>query len=230
MLMDTILIVDHNKDVLDTLTEGLEIYKSQFEVITASNGTEAINILNEHAISLVVTELMMPEIGGLQLIAYMTKNFQAIPCVVMVRPGTIKTGSTSIWESVLRWIEKPFKIKEIAASIIDGLDLLDEGGTRNGIALSSFLPLIEMEQMSCLVKVRSATNDSGLLYFEKGIIWNVSYRELELNEAVIEMLTWDKVEISFMAMPGKKYEQRIFSDLKTLIAESRQRSEKLNNA
>jgi CheY-like chemotaxis protein len=228
--MDTILIVDDNKDALDTLAEGLEIYKSQFKVMTASNGSEAIKILTENTISLVVTKLMMPEIGGFQLIAYMTRNFQAIPCIVMAGPGTAKKGSAPMWEGVLRCIEKPFMIKEIAALIIDGLDLLDEGATRNGIALSSFSPLIEMEQMTCILKIRSATNDSGLLYFERGIIWSASCRELEPKEAAIEMLTWDKVKISFLAQPGKKYGQRIFSNLKTLIAEARKRSEKLKNA
>jgi CheY-like chemotaxis protein/predicted regulator of Ras-like GTPase activity (Roadblock/LC7/MglB family) len=224
--MDTILIVDDNKKVLDTLTEGLEIYKSQFEVVMASDGAEAIKILNEHTISLVVTDLMMPNIGGLQLIAYMTKNFQAMPCIVMIGAGTEKKDDNFMWEGVLRCIEKPFKIKEIAALIIDGLDLLDEGATRDGIDLSSFLPLIEMEQVSCLLKIRSATTDSGLLSFEKGIIWGASYRGLELEEAAIEMLTWYKVEISFLEQSTKKCEQRIFSDLKTLIAEARQRKEK----
>lgn len=228
--MDTILIVDDNKEALDTLAEDLEIYKSQFKVMTASNGSEAIKILTEHTISLVVTKLIMPEIGGFQLIAYMTRNFQAIPCIVMAGSKTGITGSTSRWEGVLRCIEKPFMIKEIAALIIDGLDLLDEGATRCGIDLSSFSRLIEMEQMTCLVKIRSATNDSGLLYFKRGIIWSASCRELEPKEAAIEMLTWDKVKISFPAQPGKKYGQRIFSNLKTLIAEARQRSEKLKNA
>jgi CheY-like chemotaxis protein len=228
--MDTILLVDDNKDALDALAEGLEIYNSQFKVLTSSNGSEAINILNDHIISLVVTKLMMPEIGGFQLIAYLTRNFQTIPCIAMVRPGIAKPDSSSMWEGVLRCIEKPFLIKEIAALIIDGLDLLDEGATRNGIALSSFSPLLEMEQMTCTIKIRSATNDSGLLCFERGNIWNASCRDLEPEEAAIEMLTWGKVEISFLAQTGKKYGQRIFSNLKTLIAEARHRSEKLNNA
>jgi CheY-like chemotaxis protein len=224
--MDTILIVDDNKDVLDILTQGLEIYKSQFEVVTASDGAEAVKILNKQPISLVVTDLVMPKIGGLQLIAYMTQNFQSIPCVVMVESGTLKIDNTLIFKGALNYIEKPFKIKEIAALIMNGLDLLDEGTTRNGIAISSFLLLIEMVQMSCAIKVRSTAFDNGLLYFEKGMIWHASYRKLEPEEAAIEMLTWNKVEISFLALSRKKYEQRIFSNLKTLIAKARQRNEK----
>jgi DNA-binding response OmpR family regulator len=224
--MDTILIVDDNKDVLDILTQGLEIYKSQFEVVTASDGAEAVKILNKQSISLVVSDLMMPKIGGLQLIAYMTQNFQSIPCIVMVESGTLKIDDTLIFEDGLHYIEKPFKIKEIAALIMNGLDLLDEGATRNGIALSSFLLLIEMVQISCLIKIRSTAIDNGLLYFEKGMIGYASYRKLEPEEAAIEMLTWNKVEISFLALPKKKYEHRIFSNLKTLIEKARQRSEK----
>jgi CheY-like chemotaxis protein/predicted regulator of Ras-like GTPase activity (Roadblock/LC7/MglB family) len=224
--MDTILIVDDNKDVLDILTQGLEIYRSQFEVVTASDGAEAVKILNKQTISLVVSDLMMPNIGGLQLIAYMTQNFQAIPCIVMVESGTSKIDDTLVLEGALHCIEKPFKIKEIAALIMNGLDLLDEGATRNGIGISSFLLLIEMVQMSCLIKIRSTAIDNGLLYFERGMIWYASYRKLEPEEAAIEILTWNKVEISFLALPRKKYKQCVFSDLKTLIAKAREKSEK----
>jgi CheY-like chemotaxis protein len=220
--MDTVLIVDDNKDILDMLTEGLEIYKSQFRVITVSDGSEAIKILNEHKISLVVTDLMMPEIGGIQLIAYMTKNFQAIPCIAMAESG--RRRNVPSLKGALRCIQKPFKIKEIVSMIIEGLDLLDEGETRNGITVRSFLSLIEMEQLSCNLKIKSAITDSGSLFFEKGIIFNASYKELKAEEAAIEILSWNKVEISFMALPKKKVNQQIFSDLNTLIAKRRQKN------
>jgi predicted regulator of Ras-like GTPase activity (Roadblock/LC7/MglB family) len=145
----------------------------------------------------------------------------------MAGSGAAKIDDDFMRKGVLRCIEKPFKIKEIASLIIGGLDLVDEGATRNGIALSGFLALIEMEQLSCLLKIKSATTDSGLLYFERGIIWGGSFRELDPEEAAIEMLSWDKVEITFLALPKKKYERRIFSNLKTLIEKARQRKEKI---
>lgn len=220
--MDTILIVDDNEDILETLTEGLRLYKSQFSMITASDATQAIRLLNENKISLVATDLMMPEIGGLELIAYMTRNFPAIPCIVMSRFDNVESREFLFCEGVLRCIEKPFKIQEIASAIIEGLDLLDEGITRKGIALSSFLLLIEIDRLTCLLKVKSTTTGIGLLYFENGILFDATYRKLEPEEAAIVMLTWESVEISFLQSFPKKNERRIFSELNSLISEAGQ--------
>ncbi|MFO8084026.1 MAG: response regulator [Desulfobacterales bacterium] len=224
--MDKILVVDDNEDVLRTLTEGLELYKSQFRMISAADGSEAIELLNENKISLVITDLMMPKIGGLELISYMTRNFPAVPCIVMTRLDKMRSKEIFARQGVLRCIEKPFKIRQIGAAIIEGLDLLDEGITRNGIAVISFLPLVELEESTCLIKIKCAGNDSGFFYFEKGILFDASFRKLAPEQAAVEMLTWEGVEITFLPLPVKKVEKRIFSDLGTLISKARQIIEK----
>ncbi len=224
--MDKVLIVDDNEDVLESLTDGLEIYRSQFEVITAPDGSDAMKVLGEESISLVVTDLMMPKVGGLQLIAYMTKNYPATPVIVMTGYGTADVRDNILREGVLRYIEKPFHLKELASVIIEGLDLLDEGASLRGIAVSSFLPLIEMEQVTCLLQVKSATAGMGFFYFERGVLFDASLKKMKPERAALEMLTWEKVEISFLPLPSKKLEQRISSDLMSLVTEARRIKEK----
>jgi CheY-like chemotaxis protein len=229
-LMDKVLIVDDNADVLESLSEGLGIYNSQFEVLTARDGSDAIKLLGQHSISLLVTDLMMPGVGGLQLIAYLTKNFPATPIIVMTGYGTADIRDNLIQEEVLRYIEKPFHLKELASAIIEGLDMLDEGASLKGVAVSSFLPLIEMEQVTCLLQIKSPAEGSGLFYFEKGVIFDASCNKLKPELAAIKMLGWEKVEINFLSLPKKTLEQRIFSDLMSLISEARRRKENTNAA
>lgn len=220
------MVVDDNEEVLETLKDGLALYKSQFRIIAAADGMEAIKLLNEKNISLVLTDLVMPGIGGLELIAYMTRNFSALPCIVMTRLDGAQSKDGFSWQGVLRCIEKPFEIREIGAAIIEGLDLLDEGLTRRGIAVRSFLPLVEIDRSTCFLKIKSAAAGKGLFYFENGILFDASYGNLKADEAAIEMLTWEGGEITFLAVPLKKYERRIFSGLNTLIAEAGQSIEK----
>ncbi len=223
--MDKVLLVDDNVDVLDSLSEGLGIYSSQFEIVTASDGAGAIIILGQQRISLLVTDLMMPRVGGLQLIAYMTKNFPATPVIVMTGYGIADIRDNLIDAGILRFIEKPFHLKELASAIIEGLDMLDEGSSHKGVAAGSFLPLIEMERATCLLQIRSAIEGSGLFYFEKGVLFDASFKRMKPESAAIEMLGWEKVEISFLSPPKKTIEQRIFSDLMTLTSEARRRKE-----
>lgn len=224
--MDKILVVDDNEAVLEALTDGLVLYKSQFRMIPAADGMEAIKRLNENTISLVLTDLVMPGIGGLELIAYMTRNYRPLPCIVMTRFDGVQSKDSLTWQGVLRCIEKPFEIREVGAAIIEGLDLLDEGITGKGIALSSFLPLIEIERSTCFLKIKSAGAGKGLFYFENGILFDASCGNLKADEAAIEMLTWEGVEITFLTVPLKKYERRIFSDLNTLISAAGQSLDK----
>jgi hypothetical protein len=105
------------------------------------------------------------------------------------------------------------------------LDLLDEGVSLKGISASVFLPLIEMEQATCLLQIKSAAKGSGLFYFQKGVIFDASHKKMKPEMAAIEMLTWEKVEIGFLTLPEKRLEQRIFSDLMTLISESVRRKQ-----
>jgi len=76
------------------------------------------------------------------------------------------------------------------------LDELNSGaeGTLKGISLSSFLQLIEMEKKTCTLTVK-AKNQSGMLYFSKGDLLAASSQNLENEEAIYEMLCWEKIVI-----------------------------------
>lgn len=124
--MDKILIVDDDAEFLEYLKEGLQRYAGQFEVVTASNGEEAVDILKKIRISVLVTDLDMPGMDGRALLAYMEKNRPQIPCVAMTDPESpeIKDEASA---SVLKYIEKPFDFNQLFPVIIEGLDCLDEG-------------------------------------------------------------------------------------------------------
>lgn len=69
--------------VLLTFAEWLKWYNCNFNVLTACNGMQAVEILKCAVIDLLITDLKMPEMDGYELLAYVAKNHPRLPVIVM---------------------------------------------------------------------------------------------------------------------------------------------------
>ena len=125
--MDKVLIVDDDLESLNILKEGLQKYEGQFEVVTALDRKGAIEVLKRKPISVLVMDFVMPKVGGLELLSYMTKNHPQIPCIAMTDPNDTEIKKKAGRGNILRYIDKPPDFNELAGAIIEGLDFLDEG-------------------------------------------------------------------------------------------------------
>jgi len=125
--MDKVLIVGDNPEFLGILKEGLEKYKGQFEVLTASGGEKAIEVLKREHVSVLVTDFVKPKVDGPELLSHMTKNHPTTPCIVMTEHGSPKIETRADRKDAFRYVRKPFGCNELARAIIEGLDCLDEG-------------------------------------------------------------------------------------------------------
>ncbi len=65
-----VLIVDDNREMLLSLKDGLERYSDSFSLTIGVNGLQAMKILKEETISLVVTDLKMPRMDGFALLTH----------------------------------------------------------------------------------------------------------------------------------------------------------------
>jgi D-arabinose 5-phosphate isomerase GutQ/DNA-binding NarL/FixJ family response regulator len=218
-IMDKVLIVDDDELFLDIIKQGLQNYKSQFQVLTASDGVEAIEVLKREYISVLVTDLVMPKLDGLELLAHMTRTHPATPCIVMTGYGSPAIKKRAERGEILSYIEKPFDSNELAGAIIKGLDLSYEGDYLTGISVSSFLQIINMEKKTCYFEISSMDKRKGLFYFKEGIPYDALCDDLEGEDAAIEMISWDYAEFRFKSLPKEDVKQRIYENLTSLIME-----------
>jgi len=218
-IMDKVLIVDDDELFLDIIKQGMQHYKSQFKVLTAADGDEAIEVLNREYISVLVTDLVMPKLDGLELLAHMTRSHPATPCIVMTGYGSPAIKKRADRGEILSYIEKPFDSNELAGAIIKGLDLSYEGDYLTGISVSSFLQIINMEKKTCFFEISSMDKRKGLFYFKEGIPYDALCDDLEGEVAAIEMISWDYVEFRFKSLPKEDVKQRINENLTSLIME-----------
>ncbi len=220
--MKYVLIVDDEEQLLLTMQAGFEPYKDRFEVITASNGKEATSILGASRINLLVTDLKMPEMDGFELLAFTKNNFPEIPAIVMTAFGTPEIENQLGQAGLIRMLEKPVDFEELTQLILSILEHDSAGGVLTGISLPSFLQLIEMEQSTCLMEIKSADNGQGLLYFNKGALYDAVFGKLSGEEAAFKVLALDDVKISFRTLPSKKLKKRINMSLMNLLMKSAQ--------
>lgn len=125
--MDKVLIVDDDSIFLDRLREELQKYVRQFEVVTATNAAEALDVLGKERISVLVTDLDMPRMNGRELLAHMRKHHPQIPCVVMTEAKSAESENKAERGGLFGFIAKPVDAGELFVLIMEGLERLDEG-------------------------------------------------------------------------------------------------------
>ncbi len=216
-----VLIVDDETPFILSLTAGLKTYPTEYGILTAENGKEAIKILESTQVDLVVTDLRMPEMDGFELLAFISANFPSIPAIVMSAFGTPEIKDRLSTLGTLRFLEKPVDFQELTTSISDGLTHENKGGSLNGISIASFLQLIEMEEKTCLLEIQGEnTSLNGILYFNKGVLYDAICEKLKGKEAALEVIGWENAEIRFRELPKKKISKQIEADLMSLIMEA----------
>ena len=113
---DTVLVVEDNKDLRKFLLKNLS---QEYHVVIASEGREALAKLENHNVNLIVSDIMMPELDGLELskIIKQEEQFSHIPIILLSAKTNIQTKVEGLEYGADAYIEKPFSITYLKAQI-----------------------------------------------------------------------------------------------------------------
>jgi CheY-like chemotaxis protein len=125
-MMKYVLIVEDEKTFQLTLLDGLRKYEQDLRVLTAENGRIAKEILETLPVDLIVTDLKMPEMDGIELLAYIRKNHPYVPVIVMTAFGNPELEKWLQSIGVFAYLEKPIDFMELTNKIFDALALKSE--------------------------------------------------------------------------------------------------------
>jgi len=118
---DRILVVDDEPNML-RLLKTILMDKTGYEVTTTNNPLEVNKLLQESHYDLVVTDLKMPLVDGIDLIG-IVKNIEAtMPIIVITAYGTIETAEEAIQKGAYDFITKPFRKETILITIKRALE------------------------------------------------------------------------------------------------------------
>lgn len=109
--MNKILIVDDELNMRLVLAAMLK--KEGYEVASAADGSEALQILKAGPIAAVVTDLKMPRIDGMELLNRVSQEYPDVPVIMITAHGTVATAVEALKKGALDYITKPFELEEL---------------------------------------------------------------------------------------------------------------------
>jgi CheY-like chemotaxis protein len=216
-MIKKVLFVDDDRILRRMVQKKFEKYASDFSTLTAEDGLDAVKKLKEDNISLVVTDLQMPQMDGFALLVHLSEKYPDIPVIVQTGYGTPKSKKSVLERGAAGYIEKPFKFDQLAERIIITLDKESEGGILHTIPLEMFIQLIEMEQKTCTIRVVDKTSgERGVLFFREGDLMDARIGDLPGKPAAYEIFSWDQVTLSIEDNCAVK-EKRIDEELQAIL-------------
>jgi DNA-binding NtrC family response regulator len=120
-MAERILVVDDEPNML-RLLKTILMDKTGYEVITTNNPLEVSKLLQEDRFDLVVTDLKMPLVDGIDLIDIIKKIDAALPIIIITAYGTIETAEEAIQKGAYDFITKPFRKETILITIKRALE------------------------------------------------------------------------------------------------------------
>jgi len=110
-----ILIVDDDVDALELMEELFE--SKGYDPFTATNGIEALNLVRDEDPDMVISDIRMPDMDGMQLLEELSKRHPQIPVIMVTAHGTIEAAVEAIKMGAKDYILKPLRLDEILAKV-----------------------------------------------------------------------------------------------------------------
>jgi len=112
---ENILIVDDNYDMLELLQRNLKA--ENYHTYKASSVTEAIDVLKYSPIDLLITDLQMPGINGIELIKFADEHYPLVPKLVVTGFPSVESALTAVKSGAIEYLIKPFTGDELKKAV-----------------------------------------------------------------------------------------------------------------
>ena len=112
----TLLVVEDSLEMRLFVTKQLS---SEYQVLTAVNGIEALKVLGEHTVNLVISDIMMPEMDGLELCEHLKSelDYSHIPIILLTAKTTLQAKIEGMRLGADVYIEKPFSVEYLRVCV-----------------------------------------------------------------------------------------------------------------
>jgi DNA-binding NtrC family response regulator len=213
---DSILVVDDAPDTLELLQRNLE--SRGYQVFTAPNVMEAIEILKTTVIDLVVTDLKMPWASGMDLIRHVRENFRDIEVVMITGYPTIETAVKAVKFGAEEYLSKPFTDIELFSAVekvfekVHGRRMIHPAWHRSQNSPYGFIGESEtMQNVFSAIAKAASTSATTLITGESGTGKELVARAIHYNSS---RNSAPFVPVNCGAIPGELLESELFGHIK----------------
>jgi CheY-like chemotaxis protein len=218
--MKNVLLVEDNAALLEALNIAIKKYAIKLNFLVATNGAEALNILKTMRISVLVTDLYIPKVDGLELLACMSRHQPETPCIVMTAYSSPEVREILGGMGIFRLLEKPLAAKDLLKCIAEAIRRIGRKPAIERLATTGFLGLLQEEQRSCTLETVDEKGRKGYFYLMDGRLYDAKCGDLQGEAAAIQLIGREKVAFKLQKLPAEEVKADIHLSLKALIAKS----------
>jgi DNA-binding NtrC family response regulator len=112
-----VLLVDDDEMLLHALSEAINLRMSTVKVETVASAQEALRLLQEHEYGTIISDIQMPGMDGLALLAHVQENYPDIPVLLITGYNDHKTAMKALRAGAYDYIRKPIERDDFVAAL-----------------------------------------------------------------------------------------------------------------
>jgi len=116
----TALVVDDDVSILRILKQLLQ--EKGYQVFTAGDGGKALNVIDDNEFDLIITDLMMPGVDGLEVLRKAKERSTRTQVIMITGFATLDSAIDALKFGAFDYIRKPFKLAELDVTIRNAID------------------------------------------------------------------------------------------------------------
>ena len=207
---EKILIVDDEPDTILILQDRLEM--DGYEVVTATDGREALELIDQDLPDLVLLDIQMPRLDGIETLAHIHPKYPGLLVLMLTAHGTIQRAVEATKRGAYDFLEKPFQPEHIKQKVDQALEhqRTTEHSTRDEL-IHSYEEIVGespriLEVFKVIEKVAD-TDSTVLIQGESGTGKELVARALHQNSSRREK---EMVVVNCAAIPDHLLESELF--------------------
>lgn len=201
----TILIVDDEDRTRQGLKKTLEIWAAErFDIYSAPNGMEALEICRKRKVDLLITDIQMPQISGLQLLEAL-RDLSQIPVVIIISSySEFEYAQRAIQLGVKNYLLKPINKKRLIEAVeqaMEAVESQERAGFIDKVVDKSLIEINKEDTASTPIK-------EAMAYIQENITEQLSLREVashvHLNPSYFSVLFKEQTNLTFSEYVTRK--------------------------
>jgi CheY-like chemotaxis protein len=225
LALNKILLLDDDEQMLELYQELLRQLPSQPEVQVCNSGARAIAMLESEPFTLLITDLRMPKMDGLQVLSIVRRKFPQLRIVVLTGVLDEEYRSRAYAQGVEMFWQKPSRAEDIKIfqdcieSMLDRAHQPQEGF--RGVQSKSLVDLIQLECLSRSSSLLHITRGGldGQIWVQHGEIIDAATGNLGGEEAFREILSWKSGNFEILPADPSR-ERKINNSYQGLLLDS----------
>jgi DNA-binding NtrC family response regulator len=214
----TILIVDDDPEMCRLLAEILN--KEGYRTKSVSTGKEALGLIEKQSFDLVISDIRMPDVNGIDILKYVKQNSPDTVILMITAFGGIESAISAMKQGAYDYISKPFRIDEIKILVKRALEqrrlVLEHRRLQQGLREKYRFDNIvgssnEMVEVYKLIAKVSSTRATVLITGESGTGKELVARSIHYNSSRAEK---PFVVVNCSAIPESLIESELFGHVK----------------